>query len=287
MSLIKIFLLLGYCACVGCVKTSITPPEERIAHARQLIKIAGWHEYSANTKLFTLKFYGPIATTKKRKTLTVYIEGDGLAWLAEDMPSNNPTPIDPMGLKMAIHAKKGELVVYLARPCQFVFNNKKLSKLTENSSNEWKECKQAYWTNLRFSEDTINAMNQALSQIKKYYNAKQLILVGYSGGGTIATLLAARRNDIRKLITVAAVLDTDYWVHQEGLTPLYGSKNPANEWQNLLTTPQTHWVGGKDTVVPKENAFAFSKRFPIDKQPNIKIIPNFNHFCCWDDFYLN
>jgi hypothetical protein len=70
-------------------------------------------------------------------------------------------------------------------------------------------------------------------------------------------------------------------VRQQSLTPLYGSLNPADSWSNLVSIPQTHWVGGKDTVVPKEVAFAFSKRFPATKKPKIKVIPTFDHSCCW------
>lgn len=107
------------------------------------------------------------------------------------------------------------------------------------------------------------------------------LLIGYSGGGTVAALIAARRTDIAQLMTVAAILDINHWVQQQSLTPLHGSLNPADAWQNLAAIPQVHWVGGKDTVVKKENALAFSSRFPTAKRPNIMVIPEFDHQCCW------
>lgn len=243
-------------------------PEARILQAASLAKTAGWREHAIHTSLFTLKTYGSSAP-KKTRVLTIYIEGDGLAWLSEETPSANPTPIVPTGLRMALHDQKNKPIVYLARPCQFVLKN------------EWSGCRQAYWTHLRFSLEVINSMNQAVEQLKNEYHAKHIILIGYSGGGTIAALISARRTDVIQLITVAAILDTDFWVRQQNLTPLYGSLNPADTWKNLVSIPQTHWIGGKDTIAPKEVAFAFSKRFPATKKPKIIVISAFDHTCCW------
>ncbi len=263
------FYLFTIIACLylsGCVL--IPSPEARAMHAAHIAKKVHWKEHTIHTAQFILKAYGPLAQSKT-KILTIYIEGDGLAWLSEHRPSTNPTPNIPTALNMAIHDQKNHAIAYLARPCQFV------------SKEEWGNCREAYWTHLRFSSEVINAMNQAVDYLKNYYHANKILLIGYSGGGTIATLLSARRTDVIQLITVAAILDTDYWVTQENLTPLDGSLNPANEWKNLASIPQTHWVGGKDTVVRKEVAFAFAKRFPAAKKPKIIVIPEFDHACCW------
>lgn len=246
----------------------IPTPELRAVQAAQFAKKAGWKEHTIHTPLFTLKAYGsPVSS--KTKTLTIYIEGDGLAWLSEDRPSNNPTPMVHTGLNMALHDQKNKPIAYLARPCQFVFKE------------AWRTCRQDYWTNLRFSSEVIHAMNQAVSYLKQDYHAQQIVLIGYSGGGTIATLLAAKRQDVIQLITVAAILDSDHWVRQEHLTPLSGSLNPADSWEKLLSIPQTHWVGGQDKVVSKEVAFAFAQRFPAANKPKINVVPGFNHVCCW------
>lgn len=265
----KLLILFSSVYLSGCVlQPPVISPQVRTLQAASLAKQAGWQERSIHTTRFTLKTYGS-PTLKKANVLTIYIEGDGLAWLSEELPSSNPTPLVPTGLKMALHDKKNNPIVYLARPCQFV------------AEEEWAGCRPAYWTHLRFSPEVINAMNQAVEQLKSEYHAKHMILIGYSGGGTMAALIAAGRTDVIQLITVAAILDTDFWVHQEGLTPLHGSLNPADAWKNLISVPQTHWVGGKDTVAPKEIALAFAKRFPATKKPPIIVIPSFDHACCW------
>ncbi|MDP3559642.1 MAG: hypothetical protein Q8R79_04740 [Legionellaceae bacterium] len=249
-------------------KISVLSPEVRTMQADSLAKRAGWHEQAIHTSAFTLKMYGS-PVPQKTKILTIYIEGDGLAWLSEERPSTNPTPIIPTGLRMALHHQKNGPIAYLARPCQFVFRK------------DWSGCQQAYWTHLRFSPAVIHSMDQAVDQLKKEYHAQHIVLIGYSGGGTIAALIAARRTDVLRLITVAAILDTDFWVRQESLTPLYGSLNPADAWNNLISVSQTHWVGAKDTVAPKEVAFAFANRFPVGKKPKIVVVPAFDHACCW------
>lgn len=266
---IKLLFILSSLYLSGCVSsTAIPTPTLRALQATQLAKKAGWKEHTIHTALFTLKAYGSQARSKT-KILTIYIEGDGLAWVSEDSPSNNPTPLIPTGLNMAIQDQKNKPIAYLARPCQFVFKE------------AWRTCRQDYWTHLRFSPDVINAMNQAVTYLKHYYHAQQIVLIGYSGGGTIATLLSAERQDVIQLITVAAILDIDYWVKQENLTPLYGSLNPADAWKKLTAISQTHWVGGKDKVVSKEVAFAFTQRFPAAKKPKINVVPDFDHRCCW------
>ena len=238
MSKLLILLICVYLS--GCaLQTSVISPEVRIRQAAALAKTAGWRERTIHTTRFTLKTYGtPTVKKTNTHTLTIYIEGDGLAWLSEETPSANPTP-------MALHDKKNAPIAYLARPCQFVLKE------------EWAGCRQAYWTHSRFSPEVINAMNQAVEQLKNEYHAKQLVLIGYSGGGTVAALIAARRADVKQLITVAAILDTDFWVRQESLTPLYGSLNPAEAWKSLLSIP------------------------PATKKPTIRVIPAFDHACCW------
>jgi hypothetical protein len=260
-------IIIGYLCLLGCIVTTISP-EMRAEKVEDLAKLKAWQSYRITAEPFIIQAYGSHSSLKQ-DVLTIYIEGDGLAWLAANLPSRNPTPLNPVAFMMAMNDHNYHPIVYLARPCQYVFNK------------DWQGCQQAYWTNLRFSQDVITAMNQAIDFLKQTYDVKKIILIGYSGGGTIATLLAARRGDVKKLITVAAVLDLKQWIKSEGLSPMQGSLDPADEWQNLLSIPQTHWVGGKDKVVPKEIAYAFANHFPVGKRPSIKIVPDFDHICCW------
>ena len=66
-----------------------------------------------------------------------------------------------------------------------------------------------------------------------------------------------------------------------GADPLTGSLNPADRWRQLVGIPQVHFVGAQDHVMDKQVALAFRNRFPIGHQPEVVIVPGFDHQCCW------
>jgi hypothetical protein len=86
--------------------------------------------------------------------IRVYIEGDGLAWFDTDIISDDPTPSHPIGYELAAADNSKNDVLYLARPCQFVRNNK---------------CQELYWTDARFHQEVIDAYHHVLDQLKNKY----------------------------------------------------------------------------------------------------------------------
>ncbi|MBT6479066.1 MAG: alpha/beta hydrolase, partial [Gammaproteobacteria bacterium] len=46
-------------------------------------------------------------------------------------------------------------------------------------------CESRYWSSHRFSEKVVASMNEAVDQLMKESGAKQLRLVGFSGGGAV------------------------------------------------------------------------------------------------------
>lgn len=258
----------------GCMKRlDIPSPNLRCDHALKLSNTVGWQAHTIHTSQFALKVYRP-SKILHGDTLRIYIEGDGFAWRDSETPSDNPTPITPLALQLAIKDRNYQRVAYLARPCQYV------------SGIDWGACREDYWTNLRFAPEVIDAMDQAVSTLKKQWQANKITLIGYSGGGAIALLVAARRSDVATVMTVAGVLDTQSWSRELGLLSLKGSLNPADQWQKLAVIPQTHWVGQNDNVVPIAIAKAYARRFPPDHKPIIKVMPHFNHACCWAKDWL-
>lgn len=255
-----ILLALGMAAC-----SHLPTPLERRNSADALAAEAGWTHEQIVTDRFSLRAYLPIAA-QKAGTLTVYIEGDGLAWINPSTPSHDPTPVWPMSLFLAL--RDTAPVAYLARPCQYV-------------DAEQHECAQKYWTSHRFSREVIDASNQAIDQLKQRFSARAVILVGYSGGGAVAALAAAERRDVAQLITVAGNLDHQAWTQAHHLVPLSASLNPADAWRQLEAVPQLHFVGGKDHVVEASVLDSYAARFPEARRPRIVVIPDFDHVCCW------
>ena len=80
--------------------------------------------------------------------------------------------------------------------------------------------------------------------------AGALHLIGYSGGATLAVLIAARRTDVVSIRTVAGNLDTDEFVRLHGLSPMPLSVNPIVEARRVAGIPQIHFAGSDDRVVP-------------------------------------
>jgi len=262
----KTLWLLALFSLAAC--THIPTGQERNESAVELATNSGWQKEFVETDNFILAAFLPktLATTE---TLTIYIEGDGFAWVNSSTPSDDPTPTDPLALKLAL--RDDTPAVYLARPCQFIADEQN------------KNCARKYWTGSRFSAEVIQSTSQAIDQIKNRFKASKVILVGYSGGGAVAALVAARRTDVARLITIAGNIDHHAWTNENHISPLSGSLNPADEWIYLQHVPQTHYVGGKDQVIGEYVARSYASHFPSNLTPSIVIIPEYDHHCCWLD----
>jgi pimeloyl-ACP methyl ester carboxylesterase len=246
---------------------------ERHQQASALATSKQWHETTLSTPLFNLKAFEP-ASYPPVDSLSVYIEGDGLAWLSATLPSPDPTPLHPLALQLALAQAEGRSA-YLARPCQY----------QDSSQEQLAPCPQRYWTGSRFAPEVIDAMDAAVSQLKQRHGAKTLVLVGYSGGGSVAALLAMRRTDVIRLVTVAGNLDHRAWTEHHRLTPLTASLNPADEAirtpSRLNNISQTHWVGGQDRVIPPALARQWPAALIGPDGSRLEIIPEATHGDGW------
>ncbi|MCJ2164994.1 MULTISPECIES: hypothetical protein [unclassified Pseudodesulfovibrio] len=197
---------------------------------------SGEHGFTQETFLgenFDLKWFW----RGQGDVLRVYIEGDGKAWLSRSRPSSDPTPDDGAAFRLAA-ADTGTAVMYLARPCQFV------------EGEQARNCITPFWTSARFSEPVIQDLSLALDAAKSRIGARRLELVGYSGGGAVAVLLAARRDDVDLIVTVAGNLDHTLWTEMHGVSPLRDSLNPVNVARGVQGIRQVHIVSVDDEVVP-------------------------------------
>lgn len=179
--------------------------------------------------------------------LVVYIQGDGRPYLSRTTVSPNPTPDFPVALALAVQDPAPN-ILYLGRPCQFT---------GPEQPESWRECAPKDWTLARYGPRMAAAMNSALDQALRRFGARRLHLVGHSGGGAMAALLAASRNDVASLITVAANLDPQAWTRHHGVTPLTGSLNPVDAAPALRSIPQIHFRGEQDAIVPPATTAAF------------------------------
>jgi pimeloyl-ACP methyl ester carboxylesterase len=246
--------------------SSIPTTEKRSDTALHLANSQGWQSQILTTSSHKLQSFVP-KNSKPSKRLTIYIEGDGLAWLSRRKISSDPTPIDPLVLKLAVQDKQA---VYLARPCQYIKSD---------------NCDKKVWTSARFSSEVVQSMSQAVTELKNQFQASSLRLIGYSGGGAIATLLAAERDDVDQLVTVAGNIDTTAWTEMQHISALTDSLNPADAWQKLTDVPQIHFVGSEDKIMPEAVAKSYQQHFPNSKQPEVRVITGMTHHCCWTEHW--
>ena len=167
--------------------------------------------------------------------LAVYLEGDGRVLNRRGKLNDDPTPSRSF-FEMA-RLDPAPAVLYLARIGQYQ---------PEYAGVAY----QTYWSEGRFSPAAVRAADEAITQIKARIGARKIYLTGYSGGGGLACLLAAKRDDVAGLITVAGLLDHVWWTTTNHYPPLSQSLNPADFAANLADIPQIHFYGTEDTLIP-------------------------------------
>jgi hypothetical protein len=207
-------------------------------------------------------------TQCKNQQLYVYIEGDGLAWKSKYVISNDPTPTYSVSLEL-LKAAQQSCAIYVARPCQY----------TKQA------CDKKEYTSHRYSYTIIQSYNTLLNELKKQFGFSSLVLVGHSGGGVIAALLASKREDIDFFITIASNLDTQFWTNHHNISSLMGSLNPADFTYLLESTPQYHLIGKYDSNVPFEVFKSYESRFKNKQNIHYRLY-NTNHTHDWEKYYL-
>jgi hypothetical protein len=208
---------------------------DRDTHADALAAPAGLKREQVGTDSFVLTAFSRIS--RPDEPLDIYIEGDGFAWISRSEPSLDPTPREATGLSLAA-ADPTANVVYLARPCQF----------TPIEMNP--RCGVAYWTAKRFAPEVVASLNEAVDRFAARVPGQRINLVGYSGGGALAVLIAAQRTDVASIRTVAGNLDDEFVNQLHHVSPMPGSENPIDFAARVAAIPQIHFSGANDTVVP-------------------------------------
>ena len=107
---------------------------------------------------------------------------------------------------------------------------------------------------------------------------QRVLLVGYSGGGTLAVMMAPRLPEVVGLVSIAGNLDPEAWTKLHGYLPLSGSLNPALEPPLPPTLRQWYLEGLGDANIPASVIDRYVRRVPHNR---IRLYPKFDHVCCW------
>lgn len=222
------FLQLGVALFCGVALSGCQSPRDAL---QQLAQERGRTLETLRGGDFPLALLAP-RQTSPNKPLRVYLEGDGHAWATASQPSLDPSPHNLLVARLALDDSQPS--IYLARPCQFYAAE---------------SCRPALWTDRRYAPEVLHSLDQALDGLKTRYGNTDFELIGYSGGAALALLLAATRNDVVQVQTLAGNLSPRLWADLHNLSPLTGSLEPLDYRQRLAQLPQRHLVGLDDRVV--------------------------------------
>ena len=194
------------------------------------------------------------------RTVHVYIDGDGEPWRGDRVVAD-PSPRG--GLVLRLLQQDHAPALYLGRPCHFTLPADRT-------------CTPEDYTFGRYSERVLGSMVVALRATLPA--GGRVILIGHSGGGSLAMLLTARLPEVVGVVTVAANLDLAAWTQLHGYTPLYASLDPALQPALRPSVTQLHLSGANDVQVPT----AIS-RAGLRQQANapLRVLPDYDHRCCW------
>jgi dienelactone hydrolase len=202
--------------------------------------------------------------------LFVFIEGDGSPWSRDGMRvSRDPTPHRALALELAEHTPHA--ILYLGRPCYF-------------SVRSDPGCNTRVWTAERYSAAVVESLASVVSRYAANNGYRRVALIGYSGGGTLAVLMAPKIPSAGSVITIAANLDVEAWAGWHGYLPLEGSLNPATEPPLNPAIQQWHLVGDRDVTVPARVTRRYLDHMRAER---IWHFARFDHACCWVEQWPN
>jgi pimeloyl-ACP methyl ester carboxylesterase len=227
-----------------------------------LAQSAGLQKRVVQAATYSLVVYAKPAPAPPER-LFVFLEGDGNPWGSSGMqPQTDPTTRNPLALRLMIETPPP--AIYVARPCY----------QGQADSN----CSPERWTGGRYAEDVVASMVDAIESEAARLQANELVIVGYSGGGALAVLIAERMQGVVAVITMGANLDVAAWSRHHRYLPLTQSLNPAlsdrpHPWKEF------HFNGAQDAIVPAATADLYFKRYP---QAQRFTIEKADHVCCWE-----
>jgi hypothetical protein len=194
--------------------------------------------------------------------LFVFLDGDGRPWSDDGrQPRADPTTRNALALKLLMQTPAAG--IYISRPCY--------QQILDAG------CSTASWTSARYANDIVASIASVVREVSTRGSFAEVVLIGYSGGGALAPLVAERLENVAAVITIAANLDTDAWTTYHHYLPLADSLNPATSdrahpWREI------HLNGELDTVVPESTTAAYFSRYTAaTRWPYAQ----FDHVCCW------
>ena len=249
-------LFLYALALAGCVQSPVS--------LDTAAKRAGLPHKIVATDHFEHSIYRQPVPNSAPRPVWVFLEGDGRPWNRRGTrPSQDPSPRRALGFEL-MRATPAD-ALYITRPC---YNGHRVPA-----------CDPSLWTHARFAPDVVDSLAQGI-QTSVDAN-RRIVLVGYSGGGALAMLLAAKIHNVAAVVTVAGLIDVAAWTTHHGYEPMTGSLKPLVE--NVpASVRQWHLVGAMDRNVP---AAQTQRALRTATAVQVLTFADADHACCWVELW--
>ncbi len=201
------------------------------------------------------------------ESLHVYIAGDGTPWRGNQV-ARNPGPFKPLAIELMLRDPAPS--VFLGRPCYHL-----------QSAFAASNCRPSLWSFERFSPRVVAAMAVGLRQLSRAADDAPLTLIGYSGGGVLAVLLAHEVAAVDTVVTLAAPLDVSAWSAHHNYTPLVGSLDPAQLPVLRRKLVELHFQGRNDQEVPPAITEGYFEAQETAGRNVGRQLEAHQHRCCW------
>ena len=244
--------------CFASLLVACATPSQRVD---RIAERAGFTRAVVTGSEFRHVVYATSGASSRSEELTVFLDGDGLPWIGGRVPADDPTTRDPLALHLMM--KSSGTSLYVARPCY--------QQLDDAA------CSSELWTFARYSASIVDSMTKVIETKAAELNAQRVRLVGYSGGGVLAVLIAERLKTVASVVTIAANLDVKAWAAHHGYLPLNDSLNPAQS-ELPHPWPEVHLQGSLDDTVPIASTRAYFERFASAQSMTFG---DYDHVCCW------
>lgn len=199
--------------------------------------------------------------------LRIYVEGDGGPWIRETRVSVDPTPSNPVLLRLMHDATHP--AVYLGRPCYF-------GTATD------RECDPRWWTFDRYGQVVVASMCQAANEAARQMGAQAVELIGYSGGAAIVVGMSTCTDRLVSVTTIAGNLDPKAWAEHHGYTPLHDLSPLRLAAMRQSDVNETHWQCRDDLNIPPSITDGY---FAARTSATRHIVDNCSHATGWQLYW--
>lgn len=196
--------------------------------------------------------------------LRIYVEGDGSPWIRKTRVSVDPTPANPVLLRLMHDATHP--AVYLGRPCYF-------------GSASDRVCDERWWTFDRYGCVVVDSMCDAANLLSRELGASTVGLIGYSGGGAIVVGMSACTENLVSVTTIAGNLDPQAWTEHHGYTALRDLSPLADRPAQIA---EIHWQCRDDLNIPPS---VTDEYFATRNHAIRHIVGSCSHATGWDSHW--